>query len=132
MKALERNKQTFYYALHQSTTGITDANNLFTGQYEIAYSNPVEAHMNISPAKGQAILEQFGIQDNYDKVLVTDDMSCPISEDDVMWIDTTPVIAGEPQTQSDPPAGSTTTPHDYYVVRVGKSLNSIAIAVRKV
>lgn len=131
MKALERNKQTFYYALHQSATGITDTDNLFTGQYSITYSNPVKAYMNISPARGQSILEQFGIQENYDKVVVTDDMSCPISEDDVLWIDTMPVIAGEPQKQGDPPAGSTETPHDYYVVRVARSLNNIAIAVKK-
>lgn len=118
MKALERNKQPFYYALHQGITGI-ETDGLFTGQYEVAYSTPVKAYMNISPASGQSVLEQFGIQENYDKIIVTDDMNCPISEDDVLWIDTLPV------------SGDVENPHDYYVVRVAKSLNSIAIAVRR-
>ena len=122
MKALDRNKQTLYYALHTGASGITDSDGLFTGQYTVSYSAPVEVRMNISPARGQTILEQFGIQEQYDKVLITDDMNCPIKEDSVMWIDTLPVIVD----------GATQTPYDYYVVRVAKSLNNIAIAVKNV
>ena len=122
MRALERNKTTLYYALHTGITEVLDEYGLFTGQYTVGYSAPVETRVNVSPARGASSLEQFGITEQYDKVLVTDDMDCPIAEDSVLWIDTMPVLDEE---------GKTETPHDYYVVRVAKSLNSIAIAVRK-
>ncbi len=122
MKTLARNKKTLYYALQTGINGVQDEYGLFSGQYDIAYAAPVETRMNISPARGDAILEQFGIQEQYDKVLITDDMDCPISEDSVLWLNTVPVIEN----------GVTTTPHDYYVVRVAKSLNNIAIAVKSV
>ena len=58
----------------------------------------------------------FGGLENYDKVIVTDWMDCPINEQTVLWIDKTP-NDGE---------------HDYIVRRVARSLNSISIAVSKV
>ena len=60
--------------------------------------------------------EQFGNLENYDKVIVTSDMSCPIDEDTVLWIDET----------------DTSQPYDYIVKRVSRSKNGISIAVAKV
>ena len=71
--------------------------------------------MNVSASRGVASEEMFGISTNYTKVLVTDDVNCPIDEHSILWIDK-PV----------------TGPHDYVVVRVAKSLNSIAYAVLEV
>ena len=122
MKTLARNKKTLYYALQKEIKGVDDEYGNFSGQYDIEYYAPVETQMNISPARGEAILEQFGISEQYDKVLVTDDMSCPIAEDSVLWLDTVPEIVN----------GETATPFDYLVIRVAKSLNCIAIAVKKV
>ena len=122
MKTLARNKKTLYYALQTGISSVTDEYNQFSGQYEVQYATPVEVRMHISPARGEAILEQFGIQEQYDKVLITDDMDCPIAEDSVLWLNTVPVIE----------SGVTETPYDYLVVRVAKSLNNIAIAIRKV
>ena len=132
MRTLDRNKQKLYYALLSNATAVTDSDALFTGEYEETYATPVEAWMNISPAKGQSILEQFGIQEQYDKVLITDDMECPIVEDSVLWIGIEPTT---PVTQTVNGVQTTTevaNPHNYYVVRVAKSLNHIAIAVRSV
>lgn len=122
MKTLARNKKTLYYALQKEIKGVDDEYGNFSGQYDIEYYTPVETQMNISPARGEAILEQFGISEQYDKVVVTDDMSCPIAEDSVLWLDTVPEIVN----------GETATPFDYLVIRVAKSLNCIAIAVKKV
>lgn len=122
MKTLARNKKTLYYALQTGIDSVNDEYGNFSGQYDIKYATPVETQMNISPARGEAILEQFGIQEQYDKVLITDDMDCPIAEDSVLWLNTVPTIVN----------GATNTPFDYLVIRVAKSLNNIAIAVRKV
>ncbi len=59
---------------------------------------------------------QFGDTENYDKVLMTDDLNVPITETSILWID----------------ALDTTKPHDYIVKKVAKSLNSVSIAVSKV
>lgn len=120
MKALARNKQTLYYATYSGLESDYDAYGNYTGQLSPSYSSPVEVRMNISPAKGTADLEQFGISEQYDKVLVTDDMDCPITETSILWIDTTPGTTENPN------------PYNYAVVRVAKSLNSISFAVRKV
>lgn len=42
---------------------------------------------NISPAAGYAQIQQFGQFISYDKVIITDDMTCPIDENAVLFID---------------------------------------------
>lgn len=123
MKALARNKQTFYYALPTGTlTDVLDGDGLYTGEKMPVYGSPVQAQMNISPATGRTVLEWFGVNETYDKVLVTDDPNCPITELAILWIDTDPAIT----------SGAATNPHDYLVSRVARSLNSTVIGVRKV
>lgn len=115
MKALARNKQTFYYALYEGMTEETDEYGLYTGAQVPTYSTPVEARMNISPANGRSALEAFGINEQYDKVFVTDDVNCPITETSVLWVDV-------PYTE----------PYDYVVTRIAKSLNSLVIGATQV
>lgn len=123
MKALERNKQTFYYALPTGTlTDVIDEDGFYTGEQKPAYAAPVKAEMNISPATGRTALEWFGVNEAYDKVLVTDDIECPINEATILWVDTTPEIID----------GATETPYDYMVARVARSLNSVVIGIKKV
>ena len=50
MRALARNKQTFYYALYEGMTEELDEYGLYTGAQIPSYSTPVEARMNISPS----------------------------------------------------------------------------------
>ena len=116
MRALKRNKRTFWYALYGQEVELTDADGNYTGETEIGYGDPVECKANISPATGQSNMEMFGNLTDYDRVIVSDDLTLPIDENSVLWIDRTP----------------TDGTHDYVVRRVAKSLNSVAIAVRKV
>ncbi len=118
MKALARNKQTVYYALYTGKTKVYDTDGLFTGDHKPTYATPVKTAMNVSPARGAASVEMFGVNTNYSRVLVTDDLSCPITETSVLW------IGGEPN--------NTATNFNYRVVRIGKSLNSITYAVDEV
>lgn len=123
MKALARNKQTFYYSIATGALAdVHDEDGFYTGEQTPAYGDVVKAEMNISPATGRTALEWFGVNESYDKVIVTDDINCPINETARLWIDITPTIEN----------GTTETPHDYVVARVGRSLNSVVIGVRKV
>lgn len=98
MKILNRNKQKFYYCLYDSTEIVTDEYGNETGE-KVLYKIGVPMYANISPATGLANTEQFGNLEDYDKVIVTDDMSCPIDEHTVLFIDKQPEYK-----EPDPPA----------------------------
>ena len=121
MKTLIRNKRPFYYCLFSDTVTIEDEYGNETGEPRVVYGEPVKMLANISQATGQSNTEQFGNLENYDKVIVTDDLNCPIDESSVLFIDKEPEYSldGDPM-------------YDYTVRRVAKSLNSVSIAVRKV
>ena len=122
MRTLKRNKRCMWYALYLDREEIKK-NGKHTGTYKVAYSTPKPIQENISSARGSADVEMFGTDLKYDKAFITADMKCPIDENSVMWIDCEPLIEAD---------GTTDTPWDYVVVRVAKSINSIAYAVRKV
>lgn len=116
LRTLERNKQVIYYALFDGKEPVIDEYGNQTGEYEILYTPPTLLKINVSAARGEYSTRQFGDTENYDKVLMTDDLNVPITETSILWID----------------ALDTTKPHDYIVKKVAKSLNSVSIAVSKV
>lgn len=116
MRALERNKKLIHYASFIASKPVKDEWGNETGEYENEYSAPLPYKVNVSAARGEYATRQFGDIERYDKVLVTGDMSCPIAESSILWVD-------KPNTNE---------PHDYIVTRVARSLNSISIAIRKV
>ena len=121
MKTMNRNKQPFWFLLFDKTEPVLDSDGYETGEYRVHYHEAVPATANISAAMGSAQVEQFGNFTAYDKVIVTDDMSCPIDENTVLFIDKEPEYSEEGLPL-----------YDYTVKRVAKSLNSISYAVRKV
>ena len=131
-----RNDTPFYYCLYKENVSSVDEYGNETGEPTVIYESPVLMYANISPATGAAQTEQFGNLENYDKVIVTTWMDCPIDENSVLFIDKEP---DETSVQTYIPtaittvAGYVTVPTPDYIVRsVAKSLNSISIAVRKV
>lgn len=121
MRTMRINKRPFWYCLYSDKEPIEDEYGNETGETRVVYEQPVQMLANISQATGQSNTEQFGNLENYDKVLVTDDLNCPIDESSVLFIDKEPeyTLDGDPM-------------YDYTVRRVAKSLNSVSIAVRKV
>ena len=117
MRGLDRNKQSFYYALYQGATDVTDSGGYLTGEKTVTYATPVQMYASISRATGITFTEEFGTEADYDKVIVTFDLDCPIDEHSVLYIGITPGTGIEP---------------NYVVKRVSKSLNSISIACKKV
>lgn len=123
MRSLKRNEQTFYYALYGTEVEEVDEEGNYTGEVKIGYGNPVKAEENISASRGEASTEQFGISLDYDKIVCSCDMTLPIDETTILWVDTMPVLDKN---------GATTTKHDYVVKKVAKSLNSVQYAIKKV
>lgn len=136
MNTLKRNRQPFYYCLYSGTTTMYDDYGNETGESIVTYAAPVLMEANISQATGRSTTEQFGNLENYDKVIVTCDLNCPIDENSVLFIGKEPEFT---EIVNHIPTATTTTDetvlvplYNYTVGRVAKSLNSISIAVRKV
>ena len=96
MRCLKRNQRPFWYCLYVSSTELEDEYGNATGEVEITYSEPVKMLANISAATGQSQTEMFGNLDSYDKVIVTDDLNCPIDEHTVLFVDKEPEFAPVP------------------------------------
>lgn len=114
MHCLNRNKTKIFYALFTGEVENTNSEGNYTGERSLTYGTPVAFYANVSAARGTADVEQFGINADYTKVIVTCDMSCPIKEDSIIWID-------KPVTER----------HNYAVTQIARSLNSISIAVKE-
>ena len=136
MRCLERNRRPFWYCLYESSTELEDEYGNKTGELQANYADSVQMYANISQATGQSNIEMFGNLDSYDKVIVTDDMNCPIDEHTVLFVDKEPeypVITPSVSTSTSEVQYDTEHPkYDYIVKRVAKSLNSVSIAIRKV
>ena len=116
MRTLEINKQPMWYALCTGKTEVIDEYGNHTGVFELTYSEPVYYPVNMSESRNIVKHEAFGVTADYDRTFVTTDMSCPITEDSIIWFGADP----------------TTEPHNYVVHRIANSLNSITIAIRQV
>lgn len=121
MQCLKRNKRPFYYCLFEREENAADSYGYLTGEPYVIYSKPKRLEANISPATGNTSTEQFGNDIQYDKVIVLDDITCPIDEHSVLFVDS------EPNYDDD---GNPL--YDYIVKKVAASLNSISIAIEKV
>ena len=120
MRTVQRNKRDVWYALYLGEQEVVDEDGNYTGETAIAYSEPVQIRANVSPATGNTNMEMFGNFADYSRVVVTDDVSIPVNENAVMWIDKEPI------------EGHGIEGYNYIVRRVAKSFNSVAIAVRDV
>lgn len=121
MRCLHRNKRKFYYALFKEKLAIKDEYGNDSGEYRVVYQTPVEMKANVSAATGEAQVEQFGNSLLYDKVIITDELDCPVDEHSVLCIDSPPSYDND---------GNLI--FDYIVKKVAKSINTISFAVSKV
>ena len=121
MRAVKRNQQPFWYALYSEETEQVDGEGNYTGEIGPSYGSAVQMYANISAARGNADTDVFGTDLKYSKTIMTCDMSCPITEESILW------IGIEPEDANKNPM-----PHNYTVVKVAKSLTNIQIAVEEV
>lgn len=123
MRSLKRNEQPFWYAQYNEKTPIFDSEGYETGDYETGYSAPVFFSANISAGRGDAQNEVFGKELDFTRTISTTDMTCPINEHSLIWIETEPVL--KPDGTADPDSA------DYTVAtKPARSLNSIMIAIK--
>ena len=116
MRTTQRDKRLVAYAFYEGTTEIINSDGEHTGEYEVHYSTPIKARMNVSGGRGAADVAMFGFNSAYARSIVTDDLDTPFNEETVFWIETDP----------------DTEPHDYRVVGVSRTINQVVIALTEV
>lgn len=120
MRMLRRNKSTFWYALYVETEQAEDEYGNVISEQNAQFSEPVAMQGHVSIAYGLAQQEEFGTNADFDKLILIDDMSCPVDEHSVLCVDREPSYDEDGNLQ-----------YDYVVKRVAKSFNSITLAIRK-
>lgn len=119
MRALERNKQKIYFANYLGKTDTYDEDGLLTGEPTVSYTEPTSAKVNVSASRGEAYLDLFGTDLNYTNTIVSD-KDLGIDENSILWVGKEPYINNE------------LSSHNYTVVSIAKSFNSVVYAIRKV
>ena len=113
---LVRNCSPVVYALYEGQEEIIDEYGNKTGSFAPKYSPQEMVSMCVSSERGDASLEPFGTLTDYDRVMSTADVTCPINEYSALWLD----------------GADTSKPNNYYVKKRAPWKNSIAFAVKKV
>lgn len=116
MRDLKRNKTLIHYALLVETVELIDEWDNKTGTFQNVYSPPIPLLINVSASKGEVETQPFGGEVSYDKILSCCDLSIPIDEFSIFWIETDDIAK----------------PHNYITTKIAKSLNNVQIAVKRV
>lgn len=124
MRNLKKNQQKLFYSMYVGKVPVLDGEGYETGDYETGYTAPVSFSANISAGKGSSQEEVFGKELDFTRTISTTDMTCPINEHSLIWIETAPVL--KPDGTADPNSA------DYTVATLpARSLNSIMIAIKR-
>lgn len=116
MRTQQRNQRPVYYASYDGVTEIVDDDGNYTGEYEVSYSEPVFALMNVSGGRGQADIALFGLTQTFSRTATTQDLDTDWNTEMVMWV------------ESDPD----TEPFNYRVVAVARTINQVVLALSEV
>lgn len=116
MRMLLKNKQDIYYSNLNGEETVFDEYGNETGEKVLLYTEPTMISLNVSAARGSLDAEQFGINADYSKTMVTEDLNCPIVQGSILWVDIDP----------------SELEHNYVVTSVAKSLNQITYAIKEV
>ena len=116
MRNLKRNCTTVYFKALEGTEEIVDEYGNNTGSFSPVYGELQSAELCVSANTGYTEFSMFGGLEGYDRTMTTSDMSCPIDETCILWLD----------------GQSTDEPYNFYVLRRAPSINAISFAIKKV
>lgn len=123
MRMSERNKQPIWYANYSGKTELTDEYGNSLGEYEITYTAPTKTAWNVAYIESEADVQMFGVQANDTVVIVADKAGFTLTPESILWWGVTPIIKED---------GTTDTPHNYRVVGIRPSLNTVKFYAQKV
>lgn len=116
MRDLARNLSAVRFKTYKGETEIVNKQGFLSGNFRPVYSEVQTAMLCVSANKGASETSQYGTLLDYDRVMTTSDVNCPIDEDSILWLD----------------GVSTDEPWNYIVKRRSQSLNGVSYAIKKV
>ncbi len=116
MRNLRRNESLVYYKMYLGKEELIDEYGNMTGSYRLIHGELQSSKLCVSPNKGTSETEQFGSIENYDRIMTTADIHCPIDEDSILWLD----------------GADTSKQHNYIVKKRAPWKNSISYAIQQV
>lgn len=90
MRGQKKNQKSFYYATWKERKDQTDEFGNVTGSPLDVYNTPVQFNASKSAGQGNAEESPFGINVQYDSILMSFDMTLPIDEKSLIWYKNTP------------------------------------------
>jgi len=144
MRTLRKNKQLMYYALligeepiyeldengNKIVDYVDDEGNEYyreTGEYELAYSEPVSFYGNISMSSGESEPQEYGVDVSaYDAVIILDKNQIPATETSYIWH--TSEVGYKDSSKTRPDVHTA----DYRVIAVKPSLNQLKLILGRV
>lgn len=130
MKSLSRDRRKVWVSLYSTKQKIMSGT-LFTGEWKVVRSEPFPIYPTLSASRGEASLDIFGANVDYDRVVTIDYINTGITETSVLWIDSQPAFDNQGRLITDN-NGNPSVPFDYIVKRVAESQNVTLVAVKKV
>lgn len=112
MRNMKLNSRQFYYANYLTTDEIETDDNA----YELTYGTPILAEGSVSDYRGYSSPQFYGLNEPYDRVILTHDTLTGIDESSIIWLEDL----------------NTNHPNDYIVKKVATNLNVTTIAIKKV
>lgn len=137
MRSLKKNQRKLFYATYAEQITLYERNENGEIIYDeidgesfpreigtkAGYDKPVYFSASVSPGKGSAQEEVFGVSLDYTKTISTSEMNLPISETSLIWFET------EPTYNADGTVNEASA--DYSVVGIARSLNNVVYALKK-
>ena len=118
MRNARKNLRRMWYALYLGKQMIYDDEDRPTLENRAAYTPPIEFYANLSAGTSDAEEQPFGSNVQYDRIILTHDLDCPINEHSLIWVKNKP--------EADPDSA------DYEVAASPlDSLNAIRIPIRR-
>lgn len=113
MRDCAKNRSKIFYALRNVSQAEDEWGNT---KNVTTYGEALPLKISVSANKGEASAQTFGADLQYDREMVTHDMSCPIDEYSRLWLD----------------GRSVEETHNFEVAAVSRSLNCVRYAIRRV
>lgn len=137
MRCLARDKRWVLAAFFVEKRACEDEQGRLTGKHEVVRTEPMPFLVSVSASKGTAENSLFGIDLDYDKTIIIEDVELPIDESTVFWVDNVEqeLFLGAANSSEDEAftwMGALDVSHDYVVKRVAKTPNCLAVAVKRI
>ena len=123
MRMLVKNTQPIWYANYSGKTELTDEYGNSLGEYEITYTAPTKTAWNVAYIESEADVQMFGVQASDTVVIVAPKAGFTLTPESILWWGVTPTIKED---------GTTDTAHNYRVVGIRPSLNTVKFYAQKV